>query len=162
MQNAKDSFYITLRDRLAAFNPYRTLVVRGATRPAIVVPENELDCEAADPLEAFLMTWGEVSIDLSEALPLHTMPCQIRYTTQGTRELSGMDRGRVLAAMDRELLNILAPSAAVKQNYTTSPATQMQTAIFWSAANFSAATVKEGKISRSVALSVFAHQEAGE
>ena len=33
MQNAKDTFYVTLRDRLAAVNPARTMVVRGVTRP---------------------------------------------------------------------------------------------------------------------------------
>ena len=162
MQNAKDSFYIALRDRLAAFNPYRTLVVRGATRPAILVPENELDCEAEDPSEAFLITWGAAAIDTTEALALHTLPCQIRYSTQGTKELSGMDRGRVLAAMDRELLNILQPFTAIKQSYVTSPATPMRTTLFWSSATFGAATIAESKISRAVSLSVFAHQEAGE
>ncbi len=162
MQNAKDSFYIALRDRLATFNPYRTIAVRGAMRPAIVVPENELDSEAADPLEAFLIVWEEAAIDTTEALPLHTMPCQIRYTTQGTKESSGMDRGRVLAAMDRELLNMLQPSTATKQNFIASPAIAMQTVIFWSSAKFGAVTVKEGQISRTATVSVFAHQEAGE
>ena len=33
MQNAKDTFYMTLRDRLAAVNPARTMVLRGVTRP---------------------------------------------------------------------------------------------------------------------------------
>ena len=28
MQNARDTFYVTLRDRLAAVNPARTMVVR--------------------------------------------------------------------------------------------------------------------------------------
>ncbi len=162
MQNAKDSFYIALRDRLAALNPYRTIAIRGALRPAITVPENELDSEADDPLEAFLMFWEDEALDTTEALPLHTMPCQIRYTTQGTKELSGMDRGRVLAAMDRELLAMLQPSTAAKQDFTVSPASVMQTIIFWSSAKIGAATVKDGHISRTVTVSVFAHQEAGE
>lgn len=162
MQNAKDSFYIALRDRLAAFNPYRTIVVRGATRPAIVVPENELDCEAELPQEAFLLLWANEEIDFSEPLPLHSMPCKIQYTTQGTKELSGMDRGRVFAAMDRELLNMLQPCTAAKQNYTTTPAIVMQTAIFWSSASFGKAEIAEGAITRTVAVNVFAYQEAGE
>ncbi len=162
MQSAKDSFYIALRDRLAAVNPYRTIAVRGALRPAIVVPENELDCEAADPLETFLIFWEDEVVDTTEALPLHTMPSQIRYTTQGTKELTGMDRGRVLAAMDRELLAMLQPQTAAKQDFRSTPATVMQTVIFWSTAKFGAAVVKDGQISRTVTVSVFSHQEAGE
>ena len=42
MQNAKDTFYVTLRDRLAAVNPARTMVLRGVTRPGVLVEENEL------------------------------------------------------------------------------------------------------------------------
>jgi hypothetical protein len=42
MQRAKDTFYITLRDRIAALNPARTVLVRGVVRPAVLVEENEL------------------------------------------------------------------------------------------------------------------------
>ena len=73
-----------------------------------------------------------------------------------------MDRGRVLAAMDQELLNILQPCTAVKMNYITSPATTMQTVIFWSLATFGPAAIKEGKITRTATVSVFAYQEGGE
>ena len=40
MQAAKDSFYMALRERLAALNPARTMVIDGVTVPAIVVREN--------------------------------------------------------------------------------------------------------------------------
>jgi len=39
MQAAKDSFYMTLRERLTALNPARTMVIDGVTVPAIVVRE---------------------------------------------------------------------------------------------------------------------------
>ena len=42
MQNAKDTFYVTLQSRLAALNPARTIVVRGVVRPGTLVEENEL------------------------------------------------------------------------------------------------------------------------
>ena len=42
MQNAKDTFYVTLQGRLAALNPARTIVVRGVVRPGTLVDENEL------------------------------------------------------------------------------------------------------------------------
>ncbi len=41
MQATKDSFYLTLRDRLAQADPGRTITVDGITRPAIVVVEND-------------------------------------------------------------------------------------------------------------------------
>ena len=41
MQNAKDSFYMALRTRLAAINPERTILLRGAARPGILVEEAE-------------------------------------------------------------------------------------------------------------------------
>ena len=41
MQNAKDSFYMALRTRLAAINPERTVLLRGTIRPGILVEEAE-------------------------------------------------------------------------------------------------------------------------
>jgi hypothetical protein len=41
MQNAKDSFYMALRTRLTAINPERTILLRGAVRPGILVEEAE-------------------------------------------------------------------------------------------------------------------------
>jgi hypothetical protein len=40
MQAAKDSFYMSLRARLAALNPSRTTTIDGATIPGILVREN--------------------------------------------------------------------------------------------------------------------------
>jgi hypothetical protein len=47
MQNARDTFYVRLRDRLAAVNPARTMVLRGVTRPGVLVEENELASASA-------------------------------------------------------------------------------------------------------------------
>ena len=41
MQNAKDSFYMALRTRLASINPERTVLLRGTVRPAILLEEAE-------------------------------------------------------------------------------------------------------------------------
>ena len=161
MQNAKDTFYITLRDRLLLLDPSRTIVVRGAVRPAVLVPENEL-VGPRDPLEAFVLSWADATIDASEPLPLHRMLCDISYATRGTTEALGMDRGRVLDAMDRELRTILQPASAAKQNFDAAPAAVMQTGIFWSQPGFGKAATKDGQIARTVQVSVFALQEAGE
>ena len=162
MQNAKDSVYTALRSRLAALNPSRTIVLRGAIRPAVVVAENELDGPGNNPPEAFVLLWKATAIDLTEPMPLHTMQCDVQYATRGTPELSGMDRGRVLAAMDGELTNMLQPAVTTKQDYTNDPASILQTAVSWSAPVFRAAELKDGTLTRTVTFSVFALGEAGE
>ena len=56
MQNAKDTFYITLRSRLPTVNPARTMTLRAVTRPGILVGE----AEAPMPqplLDAFTLSW---------------------------------------------------------------------------------------------------------
>ncbi len=62
MQNARDTFYVTLRDRLAAINPGRTMVLRGVTRPGVLVEENEL-VSAFQPVNAFCLHWTGLSVD---------------------------------------------------------------------------------------------------
>lgn len=161
MQSAKDTFYITLRDRLAAINPSRTIALRGAVRTAVVVAENEL-VAATNPSEAFVLTWLDLAIDSSEPLPLHTLLCEIAYATRGTAENSGMDRGRVLDAMDGELRTILQPASAVKQGFDTIPAATHGTNIFWSEPGFGKTVTKDGQIARTAQVSVFALQEAGD
>ena len=58
MQFAKDSFYLALRDRLAALDPERKVLVDGVERPAILVIENK-PVNAAPPLpNAYYLAWG--------------------------------------------------------------------------------------------------------
>src|ERR1700691_1270554 len=102
MQNAKDTFYVTLRDRLAAGNPARTMVGRGGTGAAGLVEENELT-SAYDPTDVFSLRWSSLRVDSAAALPLVAMGCEIRYCTDGDSGNGGMDRGRLLAVMDAEL-----------------------------------------------------------
>jgi hypothetical protein len=167
MQNAKDTFYITLRNRLAALNPERTVVIREATRPGTLVEENEL-VTAAIPTDAFIFNWIGTKVDSMSALPLVTMQCQIRYATDGTVGNGGMDRGRLLATMDAELATAVgsAPHNAAKLNYsgTTQGAapTPMQTNIFWGDIVFGNAVTAGERLERAATVDVFSYQEAGE
>ena len=61
MQAAKDSFYMTLRSRLAEVNPQRTAVIGGVTRPAIMVVENERAGEDTEMNDVFALRWGAPS-----------------------------------------------------------------------------------------------------
>src|SRR5437763_1818729 len=102
MQRARDTFYMTLRERLAGLNPARTVVVRGATRPGVLVEENEL-ASAFEPVDAFRLRWTGLKVDSQGEMPLVAMTCEIRYATDGSAGNGGMDRGRLLAGMDAEL-----------------------------------------------------------
>ena len=56
MQNAKDSFYMALRTRLTAINPERTILLRGAVRPGILVEEAEAPFSQL-PNDVFVLRW---------------------------------------------------------------------------------------------------------
>jgi hypothetical protein len=161
MQNARDTFYITLRDRIAALNPARTVLVRGQSRPAVLVEENELP-SSFDHDDAFTLRWTDTQLDTNGILPLATMRCEIHYTTQGNSGNGGMDRGRLLSAMDSELAAAInaAPQRAAKANYaSTAP---VQTNIFWSDVAFAPAVINSERLSRTATVDVFSYQEAGE
>jgi hypothetical protein len=161
MQNAKDTFYITLRNRLAALNPARTMTLRAVSRPGILVE----DAEAPMPqpvLDAFSLKWTGLAADLQLAAILAQLTCEIQYATAGTQAISGLDRGRALEEMDYELLSILYPYSAQKMNYAATPATAMQTMVFWAEPLFGPAVPLRDRLSRTASVTVFAFQERTE
>lgn len=161
MQNAKDTFYITLRERLTTANPARTMTLRGIVRPGILVEEAEAPM-AQLPLDAFVLRWTKLAADTQLPSVLAQMTCEIHYATAGTQIYSGLDRGRALEEMDSELLQMLAPSSAVKMNYSQTPAGQMGTNVFWSQAVFAAEATTRERVARVATIEVFAFQEQGE
>ena len=163
MQNARDTFYVTLRDRLAAVNPARTMVVRGVTRPGLLVEENEL-ASAYEPVDVFCMRWTAVGVDARGALPLVAMTCQIGYATDGNAGNGGMDRGRLLAGMDAELVVAVgaAPQSVGKMDYSASPAVALGTNVFWGDVAFGAVKVNGERLERVATVEVYCYQEAGE
>jgi hypothetical protein len=167
MQNAKDTFYLTLRGRLAALNPARTTVVRGVVRPGILVEENELPTIAV-LVDAFRLNWTALRVDSVGPLPMVTMECSIRYATDGESGNGGMDRGRLLAGMDAELASALCipPQTAAKMNYSGASAgvapIAMGTNVFWSDPIFGDAAMVGERLERTATVQVLAYQEAGE
>lgn len=161
MQNAKDTFYLTLRNRLATVNPARTMTLRSVSRPGILVE----DAEAFMPqpqLDAFTLRWTGLAADLHLPTILAQMTCEIHYTTAGTQMNAGLDRGRALEKMDYELLQLLYPYSAQKMNYTQTPAAAMGTQVFWSEPEFSLAVTDHDRLSRVAKVTVFAFQEPSE
>ena len=164
MQNAKDTFYLTLRDRLAALNPARTLVLRGTFRPGSLVEENELPAAGMAP-DVFCLRWIGLKLIHEGPLPQLVMQCEVQYCTDGSPGSAGMDRGRLLAAMDAELLSavLASPQNAMKLNFATSASTgQPTTRIFWGDVSFGACVAKGERLTRSATIEVFALQEVGE
>lgn len=160
MQNARDTFYVALRSRLAALNPARTVMIRAVTRPGMYVQ----DAEAPMPqpiLDAFALSWTGLAADHQLPAILAQMTCEIQYATAGTQANAGLDRGRALDQMDYELLRILYPYAAQKMNYTQLPAAPMETMVFWSEPEFGPAVPLRDRLSRTVRVTVFAFQECG-
>jgi hypothetical protein len=161
MQNAKDTFYITLRNRLATVNPERIMTLRGLPRPGILVEEAEAP-SAQLPLDVFVLRWTKLAADSEIPSTLAAMTCEIHYATAGTRDNMGLDRGRALEAMDDELLRMLSPASAPKMNYTQDPAVQMGTSIFWSQPLFAPGAATRERVGRVATVEVFAFQEQGE
>ncbi|HUB19642.1 MAG TPA: hypothetical protein VL990_13465 [Acidobacteriaceae bacterium] len=161
MQNAKDTFYITLRSRLATLNPSRTMSLRAVTRPGILVSEAE--APMAQPLlDAFALSWTGLQADVQLPAILAQMTCEIHYATAGTETNAGLDRGRALEEMDYEVLQLLYPYSAQKMNYTQNPAVAMETMVFWSEPEFGPLVTLRDRLSRAVKVTVFAFQEQGE
>jgi hypothetical protein len=163
MQNAKDTFYMTLQSRLGALNPSRTMVLRGVSRPGTLVDENELPT-AFVPMDTFRLQWTKLQVNNASPLPCIGMECAIHYATDGSAGNGGMDRGRALAAMDAELTAALAapPHSVPKKNYASTPPVAMATNIFWDDPVFGDATITAERIARTATVRVFNYQEAGE
>ncbi len=132
MQFTKDSFYMTLLERLVALNPQQTVTVNGTTRPAIIVAENELVVPIVPLPDAFYIEWGAAQLVPRQvgSNALLAMDCIISYHTFGTVE-TGVDRGRTLAALDMELLDICQPPWTSKEDYSQSPSIDLGTKISW-------------------------------
>jgi hypothetical protein len=167
VQNAKDTFYEMLRARIAAGNAERTVVVRGVTRPGVVVEENEL-AVSAELLDCFRLRWGKVTTDVRGGLPMVGATCEVEYATAGTSLNTEMDRGRALAAMDGELLAALnaQPQDVLKTNYAGlafgQSAVAMTTNVWWGDVVFGDVVVDAGQLKRVATVAVMSFQEAGE
>jgi hypothetical protein len=161
MQNAKDSFYIALRNRLAALNPERTILLRGAIRPGILVEDAEAPFPQL-PSDVFVVRWLGHGADIEIASTLVAEECEIVYGTCGCQTYGGLDRGRALSQMDGELLAILQPFSTPKLRFTSQPPGAMLTQVFWDEPVFSPAVAQRDRLTRSAKVMVYSYQEEGE
>jgi hypothetical protein len=161
MQNAKDSFYTALRNRLAVLSPERTIMVRGAIRPGIFVEEAEAPFNQL-PNDVFILRWLGHGADIDLASTLVAEECEIIYNTCGCQTFGGLDRGRVLTQMDAELLAIVQPFSTPKMSYSTQPPSTLLTQVFWDEPIFSPVVTQRDRLTRSAKVMVYSYQEQGE
>ena len=161
MQNAKDSFYVALRTRLAAVNAERTILLRGALRPGIVVEEAEAPFSQL-PSDVFVLRWLSLDCDYDLPTVLTAAECEILYQTCGTQSFGGLDRGRALSAMDAELVKMLQPPATAKMNFGPQTPSEMLTQVFWDDPAFTPIVAQRDLLSRSAKVRVYSYQEEGE
>lgn len=161
MQNAKDSFYLALRSRLAAINPDRTVLLRGALRPGILLEHAEAPF-AQPPSDVFMIRWLGLGADLQLPSTMAALGCEFFYCTSGTQAFGGLDRGRSLTIMDRELIAMLQPFSAPKFNHAVQPAAPLKTQIFWDEPAFAPITVQRDRLSHSARVMVYSYEEQSE
>jgi hypothetical protein len=157
MQNAKDSFFAAVRDRLATVNSERTFVIDGQSRPGILVCENEVAGLDEKLSDVFCVEWGARSRISPDMGPI-ALDCAVSYKTVGTAAQNGMDRGRMLSAMDDELRRILIPRSTPKVDFETvtdSPDGN----VFWSEVNMGAVEESGRSLSRAASLKVYFYPE---
>ena len=161
MQNAKDSFYMALRTRLTTINPERTILLRGAVRPGIVMEEAEAPFNQL-PNDVYILRWLGVGVDVDLASTMAAEQCEILYQTCGTQCFGGLDRGRLMSQMDEEVTAMLQPFHTPKLNYTATPPAAMLTQVFWDEPGFSPLTTQRDRLSRSANVMLYSYQEQGE
>jgi hypothetical protein len=159
MQAAKDTFLMTLAGRLATVNPARTACLDGTTRAAVMTLENETPGQAANALETFVLSW-QAAKKVMAGKRLMEMKCEVTYATRGTDAMLRADRGRILTAMDCELLTICRPECVAQCDYTQTPPAQVGTRLFWSQPVLGEVTDEDGTLKRKATLELFFFAEA--
>lgn len=160
MTDAKDTFYIALRNRLAIANPQRTMVARGAQRPGILVEEAE-PAASKMPLDVYVLRWTGVGRDASLPQTMTLLNCEIHYSTAGSDSACGLDRGRALATMDSEILQILSPTSTPTMDVSATPAAATGTTTFWTEPVFGPTVTSRDCLERVVKVTVVARQAGG-
>jgi len=152
---------MALRARLVSLNPERTILLRGSLRPGILVEDAEAPFSQL-PDDVFVLRWLGLAADVELASAMASQECEIAYQTCGTQSFGGLDRGRLLSAMDEELIAMLQPFYTAKFNYAVQPPAAMLTRIFWDEPAFAPVTTQRDRVSRSARVLVYSYQEQGE
>lgn len=161
MQCSKDTFYTALRGRLAVVNSQRTVMLEGIAQPAIVVAENEAATASPDHADCFYLRFGAVKGTQGFARsdrPLLELECSFSYRTRGTAD-GAFDRGRAMAALDREVMAVCEPASTPKFDYTQPTPVPLGTRIFWARPQLQPVTEAGPELSRTATTIIFFYPE---
>ena len=162
MQATKDTFYLTLRDRLALADPARTITVDGVTRPAIVVVENDKPSVTARQQDAFYLEWGAARVVRPAISTLMAMTCTVWYSSAGTEANGGFDRGRMLGGLEAELLGLCTPAVTEKNDYTSGSPVALGSNIFWNQPTFAPTKAEPRCVAREASVTVYFYPEVNQ
>jgi hypothetical protein len=157
MQAAKDSFFRALQARLAVVNPQRSITVDGVTKPALLVAENEPYPPARLFFNTFYIQWiGAPAVRgfAATLAPRYEQIAQMEYFVRGTPSLQKplADRGRRMAQMDGELVQILFPGFAPKQDHAQQPPVDLGSTVRWQwSPSLRTVVEKDGAVLRRIA-----------
>lgn len=154
MQAAKDTFMKTLADRLTVVNPARTVTVDGTLRPAVLAVENESPFPAHGELETFLLNWESAAQEVDGSTLMY-LDCKVGYGSQGTDSMAGTDRGRIVTAMDGELMQLCRLRNTAKCDYTQTPPRALTSNVFWTTPVMEPPSTGNGVLQRTATIRVF-------
>ena len=126
-------------------------------RPAVLVAENE-PANSAPPLpNAFYLNWGApgfVKDTESARRPLMKIECRVAYWISGTQP-GAVDRGRSLAALDVQLLQLTNPPRTPKRDHAHASAVDLGSTVFWALPEFGDPEVAHDELRRQARLVIF-------
>ena len=148
---------------------------RQGSFPPVAAPVSRFNKQRADgfgptqsqtfsqlPTDVFVLRWLGAGADVNLDAPMAAAECEILYQTCGCQSFGGLDRGRVLSAMDQELLSMLQPFSTQKLSFTATPPAPMMTRVFWDEPGFGPVVAQKDRLSRSVKVMIYSYQEQGE
>ena len=143
------------------------MVVRGVTRPAVLVAENEFPVSDGGPVEAFQLIWSGLKRTPDGLI---AAALEISYTVNGSvgatqTASSTLGRGRALAAMDAELVSVLCgsvrrfPGFSFLESGGVAVQRASGTQVFWGDVTFGPVVISGDRIGRIAAVEVFGYAE---
>jgi len=159
MQAAKDTFYCTLRDRLAAERPEWTMSLDGVERPAVMVCENERAHEE-DPTGVYCLEWSAAKSADGRTDGLQAMVCSVTYAAGDAQMTGALSRGRALGMMEQTLRSICTPNVMDKCAYDGDAPKPLGTKVFWTLPVAGEKSEDNGALRWSADVTVYFHAEA--
>ena len=83
------------------------------------------------------------------------LDCKLSYGSKGTDDRLRTDRGRIVTAMDGELLRMCEPRYAAACDYTQTPPAALGTNIFWTSPVMEAPAEVDGVLLRTAKIRLF-------